>query len=422
MTDIFDLKDTIKWLFALRNKSSRLGLERIEKLAKLVENPQKNFPSIHVAGTNGKGSLCAMLESIYRSNSYKVGLFTSPHLLKINERIQINRVSISDRDLCLQVKELRKLILENFSSKCYPSFFEFITLIAFKYFSDHSVDIALIETGLGGRLDATNIIKPQLSIITSIGLDHTEILGDNIKSIAKEKAGIIKKNIPVIIGKISNEAEIVIKQIAKEKNAPFYDIKKFSTNNSPCINLKGTYQKSNAQLAVAATQILFKKFPVNCIESLKDVNWPGRWQAIKLETKKIILDSTHNEEACLQLEENLESLKKKESKKPIVIVGILGMNRARSLMPLLCKHARKIYIIVPNQPRACTKEELISVIPQGCTIDIFSSTIKEAFSYNKCNIGTDRDTILVTGSIYLIGEVLTKIKGLPGDPIGQDLI
>ena len=188
-----------KFLYSLRNKGSKYGLERIEALAKSITNPEKKSSSIHVAGTNGKGSVCAMLESIYRANGYKTGLFTSPHLIRLNERIQISRIPISDLDLATYVTELRDLCDKQFSFDNYPSFFEFMVAIAFQHFAKEAVDIAIVETGLGGRLDATNILTPKLSIITSIGKDHTDILGDTIEAITREKAGIIKPNTPVLI-------------------------------------------------------------------------------------------------------------------------------------------------------------------------------------------------------------------------------
>ena len=234
----------------------------MEALAESIANPEKRFSSIHVAGTNGKGSVCAMLESIYRSNGYKTGLFTSPHLIRLNERIQINRIPISDLDLATYVNELRSQCDEQFSSDNYPSFFEFMAAIAFQHFAKEAVDIAIIETGLGGRLDATNILSPELSIITSIGKDHTDILGDTIEAITREKAGIIKPNAPVLIGNLPDISKSIIKDKANDLKTECYTLENYLEKESlPTTNLEGTYQKQNAALASYATEILCQAFP-----------------------------------------------------------------------------------------------------------------------------------------------------------------
>ena len=418
-----DLNKVTEFLYSLRNRGSKYGLERMQQFANAIQNPERTFPSIHVAGTNGKGSVCAMLESVYRSNGYKTGLFTSPHLIQLNERIQINRIPISDKDLSSSAIALSTRCNEQFDPENYPSFFEFIAAIALKHFAEEGVDIAIIETGLGGRLDATNILSPELSIITSIGKDHTDILGDTIEAITREKAGIIKPDTPVLIGNLPDISKAVIKKKAHDLRAEYYTLKNYlKTHPLPKTNLDGTYQKQNAALASYATEILAQHFPIKHTNALNQVEWKGRWQKLKLKSQTIILDSTHNAEACLQLEENLRQLTAESGKKPIIITGILGKERARDIMPLISRYAHTLYLVEPKQPRSCTAETLASMIPKSQSTRAIASQLEQLFSKDSCHIGGVTDTILITGSIYLIAEVLTILEGQSKDPIGQDLI
>lgn len=418
-----DLNSVTQFLYSLRNRGSKYGLERMQQFAQAIANPEKKFPSIHVAGTNGKGSVCVMLESLYRSNGYKTGLFTSPHLIRLNERIQINRVPISDQALASSASALKNQCDQQFDPNNYPSFFEFMAAIAFQHFSDQAVDIAIIETGLGGRLDATNILSPKLSIITSIGKDHTDILGDTIEAITREKAGIIKTDTPILIGNLPDVSKTIIKEKAHELNAPCYILENYLAKYPlPNTNLDGTYQKQNAALATYATDILAQQFPIKHTHALNQIEWKGRWQKLKLKHQTLILDSTHNAEACLQLEENLSHHIAESGKKPIIITGILGKERAQDIMPLLSKYAQMLYLVEPKQPRSCTPETLASMIPKSQSIQTISSQLEQLFSKNCCHIGQQNDTIIITGSIYLIAEVLTILEGQAKDPIGQDLI
>ena len=196
------MKDTLDYLYALRNRGSDFGLDRMIVFASLLGNPQLSFPVIHVAGTNGKGSVCSMLDAVYRANGYSVGLFSSPHLIDLGERIRVNGVNLSMHELATFVEELRPVAEEMESEQrgFHPTFFEFMTAMAFLTFQQAKVDLAIFETGLGGRLDSTNVVNPELSIITTIAKDHCSILGNEIESIAEEKAGIVKKGKPVLTG------------------------------------------------------------------------------------------------------------------------------------------------------------------------------------------------------------------------------
>lgn len=421
--DLQTIERVTEWLYSLRNRASKFGLERMQLLAEVAGHPEKNTPCIHIAGTNGKGSTAAMLEALYRANGYTVGLYTSPHLLRLNERIQINRIAISDAELCERVRQLVKTAASVFKPENFPSFFECITLIAFQHFADRGVDLAIIETGLGGRLDATNIVTPHLSIITSIGKDHTDILGDSLQAIAKEKAGILKSEVPALIGEIPKEAEVVITEQAEVLKCRLHRLTDaFKTRARPKTNLVGSYQQHNAALALHATELLEDRFPVRPCDALNSIHWQGRWERRLLGKKTLILDATHNAEAGQQLEENLQSTIKELGRKPLIITGILGEERARALLPLLSQYARELYLLEPNQPRACTVESLLKLLTPSTTLKPITSSVEVLFSEGACHAGEEEDVIVVTGSIYLIAEILIQIDGIKPDPIGNDLI
>ena len=207
------LKNTLEYLYSLRNQGSGYGIERMERLLSKMDSSIFSFSVVHVAGTNGKGSTYAMLDSIYRENGYKVGMFSSPHLVELGERIRVNGRILDEKDLNLHVERLKPLAeqVENENAGMHPTFFEFMTAIAFSVFHEQNIDLAVIETGLGGRLDSTNVVNPEISVITTISFDHCHLLGHTIEEIAREKAGIIKPGRPVLTGWLSTEANELIK-------------------------------------------------------------------------------------------------------------------------------------------------------------------------------------------------------------------
>lgn len=388
-------------------------------LSKLLNNPERQFPIIHVAGTNGKGSVCAMLEAIYRKNGYKTGLFTSPHLVRLEERIQIDRKPISEKDFIQYIEYIKELADHSpfESEELRPSFFEILNGAGFLHFAKEKIDIGIVETGLGGRFDSTNIVDPLVSIITSISHDHTEILGDTIESIARAKAGIIKPEKPVVIGLMPVEAESIIIQIAREQNSPVFSVEEVygkDPEDYPLTALQGTYQRSNAATALLASQVLKYHFPIDdeaSIEALKTVNWPGRWQEISIGDKKLILDCAHNEAGAKGLAENLELLIKDEGQKPIIIVGVLGAYRAQAILPIISQYAEKIILIELNNPKAMETSALKALIPKSFPGNVIEGSIKELFpSPFICMIETGGRSIVATGSIYLVGEILERIQ------------
>jgi dihydrofolate synthase/folylpolyglutamate synthase len=408
------------FLFSLRNQGSRYGIERMCLFAEALGNPQNRLPAIHVAGSNGKGSVCALLESIYRHSGYRTGLYTSPHLLHLGERVQVNRQPLSAAQLLEMVNEMRPVAaaLVARDPTMQPSFFEWMTAMAWLVFVRQSVDITLVETGLGGRLDATNIITPELSIITSITLEHTDILGDTLAKIAAEKAGIIKPGIPVISGPMPEEAESVIAAIAKARGAPWIPVSSryASARTCPRSALPGLCQRWNAAIAVVAAETLQQRFAVNSStikRGLALVEWDGRWQSFNFGGKQVILDATHNAGGVETLRGNLRRLRNKEGCKPFIIAGMLGEERAQALLPLLARNARKLYLVTPDQPRATPAKLLFDSLPAASKPHARCDNLKTLIPCpGNLQIGTPGDTIVVTGSIYLLGEVMARLQGV----------
>ena len=417
------------YLFGLRNRGSKLGLERMQLLVQALGDPQRNFPVIHVAGTNGKGSTCAMLESIFRHAGYRTGLFTSPHLVFLGERIQCDRQPLTAAEITAYTAEIEPVAQEigQISPDHHPTFFEFMTAMAFMHFSRVRVDIAIIETGLGGRLDATNVVDPVLTAITSIGLDHVELLGDTLGKIAAEKAGILKPGRPVVIGALPAEAEAVIRGVAAERGCALHAFsERFGAQSDdwPKTRLPGRYQRINAGVATLIVELLHAQFPklLSAIEpGLLQVEWAGRWQLLPLISgQQLILDATHNAEGVVELERNLRQLVSTDGQKPVVLVGVIGIDRARALLPVVAQYAERLITLVPKQPRACSHAELCALVSDQFTGSVEQGDVESLFSApSACSLPIDR-TLVATGSIYLIGEILARLGGEDGGDSLQD--
>ena len=411
-----DYSDILDYLHALKNRGSKYGIERMRLLLEALGHPERMFPVIHVAGTNGKGSVCAMLEAVYRDNGYKVGLFSSPHLVHLGERAQVDRQILSEAEIVRYTEQLSSIAgeLGRRDSDLHPAFFEFITSMAFLRFAELPVDIACIETGLGGRLDATNVVDPELSIITTISLDHCDLLGDTLAAIAGEKAGIIKKGKPVLMGKLPLEADAVVRRVAKELGCKLYAITdRFPDEMGlPQTNLAGGFQRWNAAIATYAIEILADRFPVRSTQALEQVEWAGRWQTLELDGRKLILDATHNPEGAAVLKQNLSSL----PEQPIIIAGTLGEDRAQSLMEVVAQYARELYLVTPKQDRATPTSFLKSCLDRDAVETDLSVLFPKA---GCCAVGEPGDSIVVTGSIYLVGEVMERIQGVRSNDGGR---
>lgn len=409
-----------RYLYGLKYHGAKYGIERMSLFTEALGHPQKCFPCIHIAGTNGKGSTAAMLEAIYRRAGYKTGLFTSPHLVHQGERIQVNRQLLEHDAIVCYTQALKPVAedLERREAGSHPSFFEFMTAMAFLRFAQESVDIGIIETGLGGRLDATNVVTPEISVITSISYDHTEILGDTLAQIASEKAGIIKPGKPVVMGLLPEEAASVIRSVARERGCRLYSVADSlggDVANYPLTNLPGDYQRCNAATASLVVEVLQQPFPVDTADlqqALLQVDWAGRWDTRELEDgKRIILDATHNPEGVIALESNLQRLIQEAGKQPIILAGCLGDQRAAALMPVVSRYARELYLLRPNQPRATSLETLTALVPATFRDKLRTATVSELFPRpGMCILGKGEDTLVVTGSIYLVGEVLEALQ------------
>ena len=407
--------EAIRYLLELNRGGAKFGIDRMQAFAALLGHPERAYPIIHVAGTNGKGSTCALLESVYRQAGYRTGMFTSPHLVYIGERFQINGDPVG-RERLAQLVDAHRVAVGRFDSEGFGrlTYFEFMTGVAFSYFKEEAVDLSIIEVGLGGRLDSTNIITPSVAVITSIGMDHCEQLGYTIESIAREKAGIIKQGVPLVIGELPEAAEVVIRGIAKELKAPVYSIcERFKGGSYPSVGLKAPYQEKNAAVAQLVTEVLGSAFPVTkraCARGLASVSCPGRWQEISLPGERVlILESAHNEEGAQMLMESLERLRRERQDLTLaVLFGCLGSSRAEALLRVIARYAEKLILVEPSQPRAVPVKTLKSLIPSEFTGEVIEGALDDLLSDSGRVVG---EVLLVTGSIYLVGEVLASLSG-----------
>ncbi|GHC02473.1 bifunctional folylpolyglutamate synthase/dihydrofolate synthase [Cerasicoccus arenae] len=422
--------ETLDYLYALRNRGAKLGVERMAAFNEALGQPDRQFPIIHVAGTNGKGSVCAMLEAIYRRQGLKTGLFTSPHLIRLGERVQVNRTPLNEDQIIAWTARLRTTAetLAMYNPEAHPTFFEFMTAMAFMHFAEEKIDVAIIETGLGGRLDSTNVITPRVSVITSVSYDHMEQLGDTLTKIASEKAGIIKPNVSVVLGHLPKQAETEIRRVAKDRHCGATSVREVFENNFdayPTTNLIGDHQRINAATAMLAMCHAGADLAVPdavAREALMDVSWAGRWQKITLrDGRTLILDAAHNPEGSEALDANLERLVEETGRKPVILCGTLGEPRAKALMAVTAKHASAIHLLVPDQPRACPHIILRAFLAGKFTGKVYDDSVDELFpAPSICEAGEADDILVATGSIYLLGEILTRLETTSGETDLQD--
>lgn len=415
-----------EYLYALKAGGVKYGIDRMRRLAAALGHPERSYPVIHVAGTNGKGSVSAMLDSILHAAGWRTGLYTSPHLVKLGERVQVDRRLLTEAEIVTYANELRPVAAQAAADAAdeHATFFEFMTAMAFLQFQRKHADIAIVEVGLGGRLDATNVVQPEITVITSIGLDHIAELGGTVALIAREKAGIIKPGRPVVFGRLPPEAEQVIREVAAAAGTHVHSVREaFGDNLSryPATNLEGDYQRWNAATATLVARLLpakWKLTPETVTRGLQQVNWPGRWQSMALGGRPLILDASHNPEGAAVLERNLQQLVAATGRKPVIIAGALGEFRARALLEVVCRFAQEVHLVTPHQARASSFEELLALVPPDQHALIRRGTLERIFpDAHTCAVGGPGDTVVVTGSIYLLGEVLERIE--PGRGAGE---
>ena len=414
------------YLFGLKVQGPKFGIDRMRLFTAALGHPERRYPVVHVAGTNGKGSVSAMLDAILHAAGRRTGLYTSPHLVKLGERVQVDRQLLREAEIVAFTNELRPVAdaQGRANPDDHPSFFEFMTAMAFLQFARRGVDAGIIEVGLGGRLDATNVVEPAVTAITSIGLDHCEMLGNELAQIAAEKAGIVKPGRPLVLGRVPPEAEQVIRAIAGERGAPVHSVRaEFgeAIERYPRTNLEGDYQRWNAATATLAARLLPAAWGVTdavIARGLLHTNWPGRWQRVALGGRPVILDASHNPEGAQVLDANLTRLAAETGRKPVIVTGALGEQRARAMLEVIARHAAEIHLVIPHQARACGFAELEHCLPAGFGGRVAHATVAEIFpAPGQVAVGGPEDTVVVTGSIYLIGEVFERIE--PGRGAGE---
>lgn len=452
--------DTIHYLYSLQKYGIKFGLDNISRLLSAIDNPHESFASIHVAGTNGKGSTSAIISSVLQTAGYRVGLFTSPHLVSFTERIRINGREITEHEVIDLAEEIKGVVshLEDFS----PTFFEVVTAMAFLYFKRQGIDIGVIEVGMGGRLDATNIIKPEVSIITNISYDHKEFLGNTLGEIALEKAGIIKSGLPVIVSYQEPEVIELIKKKSHEKNAALYiygkdfssSLKKedtigisfdYRSGSSLIINdlflpLAGKHQMQNASVAIKAVELIKENGYLSKSDfarhkllithhiirkGLKNVRWPGRLEFAN-ENPPVLIDGAHNPSAASALSEALKKSFLKKYKKIILVLGIMGDKDIKGVMEPLLPLASEIILTSPSYSRAAPPEKLADIAASlGFSDALTCPNVKDAIEMaikdsSNSELGTHHPALIViTGSFYTTGEakellgqkgVLTRLR------------
>ncbi|KGM97311.1 folylpolyglutamate synthase [Clostridium novyi A str. 4552] len=413
--------------------SIKLGLDRTKRILEVLGNPHNKIKCIHVAGTNGKGSITSMLNSILIEEGYKVGMYTSPYIEEFEERIQINNTKILKDDLATAITEVynaaNKILKEGYSN---PTQFEIITCAAFLYFYNKNVDYAVIEVGLGGRLDSTNVITPILSIISSISYDHMKILGDSIEKIAIEKAGIIKSKVPVVLYPQLKEAEDVINSICIERKSPLKKVSKESgkyvgcndltidgksiktqniiinvDNNEYNINLAllGKHQILNCTTVLYAVNEL-KKIGVvisntSIINALIKVKWMGRFEILNNDPT-VIIDGAHNIDGITKLKESIDTYVR--YKDMILILGILNDKQVEDMVKVITPSAKMVICVTPHSERAEIAKELMKSVKtynSNCiAIEDYKTAYETALNY--CNRD---DLLLISGSLYMIGDM-----------------
>jgi dihydrofolate synthase/folylpolyglutamate synthase len=420
--------ESLRLLFQLERLGMKFGLEGISRLLKGLSDPQEKFRTVHVAGTNGKGSTASMLAAMLTSAGYRTGLYTSPHLVRFEERIRIDGKPISKAAVAKLTSRLRKPILKN-----HPTFFEATTALAFAHFADEEVDIAVVEAGLGGRLDSTNVIKPIVSIITNVGLDHTEILGDTVEKIAFEKAGIIKRGRPCITGVQDPGALAVIKRAAREKKSPLVVATDFSVKvrssglegssidykskdvglRNLKLSLPGRYQLNNLAVALSAVEVLKTSAGIDVPElalraGLSNVQGltglAGRLTLLQ-EQPRVIADVAHNPDAVRNLVHSMRGFKIEK------LVTVFGVLKDKDYLPMvrdLGGVSSEVIAVAPRSERARSASDVAAAFQREGNRVRAALSVEEGVKL-ALGLAGNRGAILITGSHYVVGEAMSLL-------------
>ncbi len=427
---------TIDYLFGLQRMGIKLGLENISRVLRAMGNPQEGLKAVHVGGSNGKGSTAAHLESFYLQTGLKVGLYTSPHFLSFTERIRINRREITQQEV---VDWTRRILSEvpdlaaggHGNSPLPITFFEFTTAMALGYFQEKGVDLGILEVGMGGRLDATNVCVPMVTVITTVSLEHQDYLGRSLAQIAREKAGIIKPGVPVVSGVVHPGAQKVILDTCKEKGSPLYRLgKEIAASGTPqefhyrglkssyralSTNMRGRHQVRNAAMAIAAAELLGEMGL--CVDEeairrgLRDVQWPGR-QHYLAGPPRVLLDGAHNPEAMRSL---CSSLRKEYRYDRLrVLMGVMRDKDHRRMLSMIAPLAYELVFCRPQMDRAedpwVLQAQALALGARATVVESVSQGFQDLLQ-RACK----DDLICVTGSLFVVGEVMAYLKknGLP---------
>lgn len=424
-------EEAMKYITEVGNFGSNYGLERTYKLLEHLGNPERDLKLIHIAGTNGKGSTTSMITEILMGEGYKVGMYTSPFIEEFEERIQINRNNILKESLAILMDEIKvavdKVIEAGYN---HPTEFEIITVLMLLYFKKENIDFGVIEVGLGGTLDSTNVIKPIIQVITSISFDHTNLLGNTLEKIAREKAGIIKKGIPTVIYPQQEEVLKVIKNkcfemdselyIANNENLKFknivnldkpYQLLKYNNEIDILLPLLGEHQIINLSVAMQAIEVLNNKNIIdisiaNIVKSIKNVSWKGRLEVLS-NNPYVVIDGAHNIQGIKTLSRNIKKYFKYENL--YLILGILADKDVEEMIKIITPMAKKVYSVTPNSIRGELAESLkdeVSKFNKNCkAFDKYEEAYLEAL-----NDASEKDLILASGSLYMIGDMRKIIR------------
>lgn len=424
-------EEAMKYITEVGNFGSNYGLERTYKLLEHLGNPERDLKLIHIAGTNGKGSTTSMITEILMGEGYKVGMYTSPFIEEFEERIQINRNNIPKESLAILMDEIKvavdKVIEAGYN---HPTEFEIITVLMLLYFKKENIDFGVIEVGLGGTLDSTNVIKPIIQVITSISFDHTNLLGNTLEKIAREKAGIIKKGIPTVIYPQQEEVLKVIKNkcfemdselyIANNENLKFenivnldkpYQLLKYNNEIDILLPLLGEHQIINLSVAMQAIEVLNNKNIIdisiaNIVKSIKNISWKGRLEVLS-NNPYVVIDGAHNIQGIKTLSRNIKKYFKYENL--YLILGILADKDVEEMIKIITPMAKKVYSVTPNSIRGELAESLkdeVSKFNKNCkAFDKYEEAYLEAL-----NDASEKDLILASGSLYMIGDMRKIIR------------
>lgn len=401
------------FLEGLEAKGIRLGLERVSKFMEFLGSPEKGFKAVHIAGTNGKGSTAAMLESILRKAGYRTGLYTSPHLVRLNERVQVNGKPIADRALVQIVSETRA---EMEKSRIPLTYFEFLTAAAFRHFASQGIEFGVIETGLGGRLDATNIIKPAASVITNVEREHEALLGNSVEEIALEKAGIVKEGIPLITAEWKKPVLDVFRKKCREENARLSVVKNPYKGR---LGLLGPFQRWNAAAALAvAREMQGQGIEISekaIEEGLASARWPGRFEVVR-RSPTVVLDCAHNPACCVVLRRAFTEAF--PGKRALLVFGASSDKNVAGMSKELAQIAGEVFVAGARH-RAMAPEKIAAYFGKGnagvapgaggrlkATV---AHSVKEAVQKALAAAGKE-GVVLVTGSCFVVGEAMQALE------------